>query len=287
MVGLFQTHGAVAFAILATGIAALVAAFLALAWSKRPYGAKIGVLALGLVAVTGTLTAGTVMRSRITTDHAAQTLDEPEKTLYVQKGYDASANLAKLGVALGAVALVAAIIGTLRGLTARAPSPSEAGPTSEVHPSSEQGDGEPRNGDASDSMLGLGALVVGGIALFAVAAAFMPIVMKAPGLDLEADDPARKFRDAEAHLSEGRVQEGCAALEEAFAQRADPKKAKVRSVEGLVTECFDTRLERALAASSPEEFDQVVSELENTKMPLDASQKERLEAALEMRRAAP
>ncbi|NUP11405.1 MAG: hypothetical protein HOW73_35620 [Polyangiaceae bacterium] len=281
MVDLFKTHGVVAFAILAAGLAAIVAGALAVASSKERLGAKVGLGALGLVAITCTLTVAGVMRARIATDQAVKTLEEPLKTQLTVKGYAESSNLSKLGVALGVLGLVGAAIGTLRGLAVKEgeakpqAADGEAGATAAPE--------EPQLGEMSDSMLGLGALVVGSLALFSLVAAFMPLVMKPPGLDLPADDPARKFREAETLLSEGRAPEGCAALEEGFQKGGDPKKAKLRSVEGLVAECFDKRIDEALAAGSPEDFQRLVTDLEGTKMPLDDTQKKRLSDVVAMK----
>lgn len=273
MVGLFQQHGAIAFAILIGGLGSIVTGLLAIAVSNRSKnGAKVGLLALGLVAATATVTVVAVMGARLRVDRAVAELAEPDKTLATQAGYSRSTGLSKLGAALAGVGFVASVIGTMRGLSVR------------ERAARADSKREPELGEMSDSSLGLGVLVVGAIALFSVVASAMPLVMKAPGLDLAPDDPARKFRDAEAMLSDGRVEEGCAALEEGFAKKADPKKAKIRSVDGLVTECFDQRLEQAMSAADAEEFDRVTTALQETKMPLDESQRKRLDDALAMRR---
>src|SRR5688572_13348857 len=62
MLALFKTHGAVAFAILVAGILAIVTGLLSVALSKKRDGAKVGVFALGLVAITCTIAVASVMR---------------------------------------------------------------------------------------------------------------------------------------------------------------------------------------------------------------------------------
>lgn len=276
MVEVFKTHAAVALAILAIGLAAVAAGVLSIRWGKRRLGAKVGVAGLALSALCATLTVGAIMNQRVNADRAAKDLEEPARTQLIQSAYGSTSALSQLGLALGAVAFGASVVGTLRGLAAK-----EEGAPPRPEPSPD--DAEARMGELSDSTLGLGALVLGALALFSLVAAFMPLVMKPPGLDLGADDPARKFREAEALLGEGKVAEGCAALEQAYVEGADPQRAKLRSVEGLVTECFDKRLDGALNASTKEDFVRGVNELERTKMPLSDSQRKRLDDALATR----
>ncbi|MBK6513413.1 MAG: hypothetical protein IPM79_05685 [Polyangiaceae bacterium] len=275
MVDVFKAHGVVAVAILAVGLLAVGAGVLSLVRSKQRVGAKIGLAALGLTALAATLTVGAVMSFRMRADRAAKDLEEPTRTKVVLAAYERTSSLSKLSLVLGVVALGTAAAGTMRGLGAK----EEGAPDKPA-------DAEAELGEMSDSTLGLGALVVGALALFSLVAVFMPLVMKPPGLELDEDDPARKFRDAEALLTDGKVAEGCAALEDAYAQGADPKRAKLRSVEGLVTECFDQRLDGALNAASKEDFDKALSELEKTKMPLDDGQRKRLDDALALREKA-
>lgn len=283
MVGMFKTHGAVAFLILSLGLAAVVTGLLAVANAKKRLGAKIGLAALILVTLTCSVTVGVSMTTRLKTDRASMAIDEPERTQFITAGYAAASGLAKMGVGFGVIAFIAAVMGTMRGLAVKEPPKGDEPPPSSMAIDSKR---EPQMGELSDSTLGLGSLVVGALAFFSIAAAFMPLVMKAPGGELKADDPARKFREAEGLLSDGNVEGGCAALEEGFAQGGDPRRARLRSIEGLIAECFNQRIDRALAASSAEEFAKVVGELETTKMPLDDAQKKRLAEVVEMRKKA-
>lgn len=277
MVDLFKTHGAVAFCILFAGLAAVTTSILSLMFATHRSGAKLGLSALGLVALTCTLAVVVVMRSRLHTDRAAMTLEEPVRSQRIEAGYARANGLAKMALVFGGSALMVGIVGTIRSLSSlKAREDEERGSAR-----------DPQLGELSDSMLGLGALVVGALAVFSVAAVGMPLLLKPPRSELAADDPAHGFTKAEQLLAEGKVGEACQSLEAAYAAAAEPTKARVRSVEGLVSECFDKKLESALSASSPEDFDRIAAELQATKMPLNEGQKKRLNEALELRKRAP
>ncbi len=281
MLELFRIHGPLAFVVVALGVAAVAVGGVSIALAKARTGAKVGLAALALVAATGSATVAGVMSHRMRTDRAATQLEEPTKSAYERQGYDQSASLAKVGLFFAAIAFVTAVVGTLKGLGIHRGAKPLTAPESKRPPGSETAPTE-----ENESMLGLGSLVVGSLAMFSIVAMFMPLVMKPKGTDLPADDPALKLREAERLLSEGKFKEGCAALEEGFKRHADPGKAKVRSIEGLVSECFDQKLEAALSAPDAATFDALTAELRETSMPIDDAAKRRLESALEARRAA-
>ena len=95
----------------------------------------------------------------------------------------------------------------------------------------------------------------GPIATVSVIATGTPLFMGVPGKKLAADDPANNFATAEGHLAEGRLTDACNALDTAYRADAKPDKAGVRNVEAMVGECFELKLQEALAAPSLEARD--------------------------------
>lgn len=277
---LFKIFGPIAFAILSLGLGAVVTGMLSVAFSKSRLGAQFGLGAFALIIVESTLTLVGVLGHRIRAERVAEALADADRTRLLEVARVQSNALAKLGVAAAALALVLAILGVVRALTATTKRPDTPGSKRK---------GEPEAVDVAtlgDSNLGLGALVLGCMAVFAVTASVMPLILKTAKNGIAADGPTQKFREAEKHLEAGEVVQGCALLDEAWKGSNDPTRAFGKSAPALVSECFEQNLERALNASDAAERDRVLAGLRESPLPLSDDQKKRLsEAEEEAKRA--
>ena len=121
-------------------------------------------------------------------------------------------------------------------------------------------------------------------AVLAVTASATPLIMGMPGRGSPAAQ--KKVGEAQKLLEDGNFSEGCTKLDEAFQEGATSEVVHGGEVEGLVTECFNVRVDRALA-SPPKERVEQLDALSTSKLPLEAAQKERLAAELERAKAEP
>ncbi len=248
-------QGPLAYAIVAFGLAATATGVLALATSRSRSGLPLGLISLVLTLGCTTSALVTVIAGRARVDRAAAEAFGVERERIRERGYAATRAAAEAGFGFGFAALLLGGAGTTMSMLRR------------------------RKEDPEGGELGatLGTIVLGGVAVFSVVATGMPLLMGIPGGALAADDPAQGFATAEGHFAEGRASEGCADLDGAFRAGANPAKARVRSVDALVSECFEQRLSQALAATSLEDRNAALAWLTSSKLPLTEEQRRRLD----------
>lgn len=277
---LFKIFGPIALAILSLGLGAVVTGMLSVAFSKSRLGAQFGLGAFALIVVESTLTLVSVLGHRIRAERAVEALGDADRTRLLEVARIQSNALAKLGVAAAAIALVLAILGVVRSLTAT--SKRADAPASKKKAEAEAVD----VATLGDSNLGLGALVLGCMAVFSVTASVMPLILKTAKNGIAADAPTQKFREAEKHLEVGELAEGCTLLSEAWKGSSDPARAFGKTAPALVSECFEQNLERALNAPDAAERDRVLASLRESPLPISDDQKKRLAEAEEAAKAA-
>jgi len=243
--------------VLALGLSAISVGVVAVSTPKGRRSMLVGVVTLLLVAVTATVTTAGVMRARVTVDRTEETTtDAAEAARKVV--YDRTLALAKLGAALSLIAFVLGTASAIRGAVA----------------DYEAADAK---GESEEWTIPLGPAVICAIALFSTVAAGTPLVMGMPKKDFPAAE--KDLADAEKLLGEGKFVEGCAALDKAFQEGAAPQGLRKGTIEGLVTECFDQRIDRALS-SEPGARKTELEALKASKMPLEDGQTKRLDEAL-------
>ncbi|MBL9022580.1 MAG: hypothetical protein JNL21_10295 [Myxococcales bacterium] len=255
MFGALFAQGALAYVLVGFGFAAVAAGLLSVALARSHASPAVGIVALALtLGCSTTALIGTIAgRTRI--ERVAAEAEPSQRQKVREEGYRVTREIAQAGFGFTLPAFILGAAGTTLALLKRRRKQPD-----------EQGLGVP-----------LGAIVLGSVAAFSVIATGTPLLMGVPGKELAADDPARKFLLAEEQLAEGRVGEACVALDEAYKAEAKPSKVNVRSVEALVSECFEQKLGQADAAPSLEERDRELEWLAGSRLPLNETQRARLE----------
>ncbi len=254
MFGALFAHGTLAYILVGLGFAALATGLLALAVSRSTPGLWVGLVSLVLTLGCATTALVGTIAGRAKVERAAADATLADAQQIRENGYKLTREIAEAGFGFGFSALVLGGAGTTIALLRRRRKNPEA-----------QGLGVP-----------LGAIVLGSVCAFSVMATATPLFMGVPGKPVAADDPARKFLSAEQHLSDGRIGQACLDLDEAYRAEAKPDKVKLRNVDALVSECFEQKMEAALAASSLEDRDRELDWLAASKLPLSDAQRGRL-----------
>jgi len=255
MFGALFAHGALAYVLVGLGFAALATGLLSVALARSQATPWAGLVALVLTLGCSTSALVGTIAGRAQVERAAKDAAPDDRQRLREQGYRATQEIAQAGFGFSLPAFVLGAAGTTMALLRRRrKSPDDAG-----------------------MGLPLGAIVLGSVAAFSVIATGTPLFMGVPGKPLAADDPARNFIAAEAHLADGRLTDACAALDAAFRADAKPDKAGVRNVDAMVGECFEQKLSQALAAASLEERDAPLEWLASSKLPLSEAQRSRLE----------
>lgn len=244
--------------LLALGLSAISVGVVAVSAPKGVRALHVGMLALVLVVVTGTITVGSVMRQRVAIDRSTDDLTAEDAEHARKAVYDETLTLAKLGGALAAIGLVLGAAAVVRGALA------------------DYAEAE-KNGESDEWTIPLGAAVLAAIALFSTVAAATPLVMGMPGKNVPAAQ--KKIADAEKLLEAGSFSEGCSMLEQAFQEGAAVDGPRKDTIGGLVTECFNQRIDRALA-SEPGARKTELEGLKASKLPLDDAQRKRVDEEL-------
>ncbi len=275
MTELVKAHGPIAFAILIGGLLAVMAGVMSLALSRSRFGAAFGAVGLVLCLLTTSASVVGAMGARIEAERSIESADSEQREATMQAGAQKSRALAKLGTGFGLVAFGLSAFGMWKVLWRRAR--AAAGPKStrgEEAPSSRAFD--PMS--PFESTRGIAAVVLTGLALFTVLGAAMPFLVPSPGGGSLVKG-AEKFSDAEKLLADGNFEQGCAMIEAAFAEGLDPKRARVKNMEGMVSECFENKLGKALNGAPPDERARILADLATSKMPMNEEQQRRLAEA--------
>lgn len=255
MFGALFAHGALAYVLVGLGFAALATGLMSVALARSRATPSLGILALVLTLGCSTSALVGTIAGRANIERVAAEAEPTERQRVREEGYRVTKEIAQAGFGLSLPAFILAAIGTTLAILKQR----------RKHPD-EQGMGVP-----------LGAIVLGSVCAFSVIATGTPLLMGVPGKELAPDDPARKFLTAEEHLAEGRVAEACVDLDDAYRAEAKPSKVNARSVESLVSECFEQKLAQAGSAPSIEERDKSLEWLAGSKLPLSEGQRARLE----------
>jgi hypothetical protein len=255
MFGALFAHGALAYALVGLGFAALAAGLLSVALARSKATPWAGIAALILTLGCSTCALVGTIAGRAQVERAAKDVTTDERQRLREEAYRATREIAQAGFGFSLPAFVLGAAGTTLALLRR----------------------RRKNPDDSGLGLPLGAIVLGSVTAFSVIATGTPLFMGVPGKKLAADDPANNFATAEGHLAEGRLAEACSALDTAFRADAKPDKAGVRNVDAMVGECFELKLQQAQAAPSLEERDAPLEWLASSKLPLTETQRSRLE----------
>ncbi len=255
MFGALFAHGSLAYALVGLGFAALATGLLALAVSRSSPGLWVGLVSLVLtLACSSTALVGTIA-GRAKVDRQVAELSATEAQRVRDEGYRLTRDIAEAGFGFGLSSLLLGGAGTAIALLRR----------------------RKKDPEALGLGLPLGAMVLGGVCAFSVIATATPLWIGTPGKNLATDDPARRFVTAEEHLGEGRIGPACTEIDEAFRAGAKPERAQVRSVDALVSECFEQKMEQALSASSLEERNRELEWLAASALPFTEGQRARLE----------
>jgi hypothetical protein len=255
MFGALFAHGSLAYALVGLGFAALATGLLALAVSRSAPGLWVGLVSLVLtLACSSTALVGTIA-GRAKVDRQAAELSVTEAQRARDEGYRLTRDIAEAGFGFGLSSLLLGGAGTAIALLRR----------------------RRKDPEALGLGLPLGAMVLGGVCAFSVIATATPLWIGTPGKNLAADDPARRFAIAEEHLAEGRIGPACTEIDEAFRGGAKPERAQVRSVDALVSECFEQKIDQALNATSLEDRNRELEWLAASALPFSEAQRARLE----------
>jgi len=272
MVELAKTHGPIVYGIILFGLASVVVGALSIALSKNKAGVYAGFAAIALVLATSSVSVVAVMSARITAQKMADSVEPSLREELLAHAHLESVGLAKLGVAFGAIGLLAGAVGLVRSLVSE---------DKKAPPSTSEGAERTASWmRAVESNIGLAGLVLSGLALFSVVGAGMPFLVKPPTGSAARGDPERRLVDATRMLEDGRFDDGCTALEQAFADGVDAKQAGVNNVESLVGECFEQKLGKAESGIAPAERTRILTALQETKLPLGQAQRDRVRQAL-------
>lgn len=249
------------------GLVAVVvsAVSVALGTNKRTLTTAFVSCALTLVTNTATIVLALGERLRI---------DKVTDPAVIEVAQTNARTISKFGLVFGTVALILSIVVLIRGVLFNA---KESAPSSMRAPRGP--DEEPTFEEISESPRSLGALVIGCLTVFSVAAAGMPLILSMPKPRI---DPASQtaFDDAAKLFEEGQFEKGCASVETALESKLDPKLSGRQDIDAFTTECFELYLSQALSTGDADERKAAVTRLTESKLPLTEAQSARRDEAL-------